>query len=49
VVTRFLNCGSPDASSLLTKPLSTSDQHGGGDIYNAGDPEVTAFETWFTL
>lgn len=49
VVTRFLNCGSPDASSLLTKPLSGGDQHGGGDIYGIGDPEVDAFETWFTL
>jgi hypothetical protein len=49
VVTRFLNCGSPDASSLLTKPLSTEDQHGGGDIYDPADAEVSAFETWFTL
>jgi hypothetical protein len=50
VVTRFLNCGSPDASSLLTKPLATSDPHGGGDIFpNTSDPAVTAFETWFGM
>lgn len=48
VVTRFLNCASPDASSLLTKPLATVDSHGGGDIFpNTMDPAVMAFEGWF--
>ena len=36
VATRFLNCGTPDSSSLLTKPLSGVDSHGGGDIFAPG-------------
>jgi hypothetical protein len=47
VVIRFLNCGTPDASSLLTKPLAGLDPHGGGDIFpNIDDPAVMAFEAW---
>ncbi len=47
VVIRFLNCGTPEASSLLTKPLSGVDPHGGGDIFaNVSDPAVMAFEAW---
>lgn len=47
VVTRFLNCGTPGASALLTKPLSGEDPHGGGDMFGPGDPSVTVFEGWF--
>jgi hypothetical protein len=47
VVTRFLNCGTPDASSLLTKPLAGVDPHGGGDIFPSDDdPAVVAFLAW---
>ncbi len=48
VVTRFLNCGTPSASPLLTKPLAGIEGHGGGDIFaTSGDPAVVAFEAWF--
>lgn len=48
VVTRFLNCGTPGASPLLTKPLAGIEAHGGGDIFSStADPAVTAFEAWF--
>jgi hypothetical protein len=43
----FLNCGTPDASPMLTKPLSSSDQHGGGDIFSPNDPAVQLFVDWF--
>lgn len=47
VVTRFLNCGTPDASSLVTKPLAGVDPHGGGDIFpNGSDPAVDAVVMW---
>jgi hypothetical protein len=48
VVTRFLNCGSPGASPLLTKPLSGIEPHGGEDVFGPGSPEETAFLDWFT-
>lgn len=47
VVTRFLNCGTPGASALLTKPLAGEDPHGGGDIYTGADPAITTFTAWF--
>jgi hypothetical protein len=47
VTTRFLNCGTPDASSLLTKPVSGEDPHGGGDLFGPTDPAVAVFEGWF--
>ena len=47
VVTRFLNCGTPGASALLTKPLSGEDPHGGGDLFGPADPSVAVFEGWF--
>ncbi|MBK9031729.1 MAG: hypothetical protein IPL61_10460 [Myxococcales bacterium] len=47
VVTRFLNCGTPEASSLFTKPLTGEDPHGGGDMFTAADPSVAVFEGWF--
>ena len=43
----YLNCGTPLASELLTKPLSGVDPHGGADIFNMGDPAVTVFVDWF--
>lgn len=50
-VTRFLNCNTPEASSLLTKPLSTEDPHGGGDIFLPGDAlddqAMLLFADWF--
>ena len=36
VATRFLDCGAPEASSMLTKPLIGIDPHGGGDLFAAG-------------
>jgi hypothetical protein len=50
-VTRFLNCNTPDASGLLTKPLSTEDPHGGGDILVPSDltddATIAIFRGWF--
>jgi hypothetical protein len=48
IVVRFVNCGSPDDSELLTKPLAGVNSHGGGDIFaNTSDPAVMTFEDWF--
>ncbi len=48
VVTRFLNCSTPEASLLLSKPLKGGDPHGGGDIFPATtDPAVVVFLAWF--
>lgn len=47
IAIRFLNCGSPDASPLLTKPMSGIDAHGGGDLFGPTSPEVAVFEGWF--
>jgi hypothetical protein len=47
VATRFLNCGTPEASSFVTKPLSGIDPHGGGDLFSTADPEFVAFRGWF--
>jgi len=49
VATRFLNCGTPSASTLLTKPLSGVDSHGGGDLLTPGSASETAFLDWFAL
>jgi len=44
----FLNCGTPTASPLLTKPLAGIDAHGGGDIFpDMSDPAVVDFLAWF--
>lgn len=44
----YLNCGTPDASLLLTKPLAGIDPHGGGDIFpNTNDAAVQIFLAWF--
>jgi hypothetical protein len=48
VVTTFLNCSTPEASFLLTKPLKGGEPHGGGDIFQAStDPAVQTFLMWF--
>jgi hypothetical protein len=48
VVTRFLNCSTPLASELLTKPLAGIEVHQGGDIFpNAMDAAVVDFQGWF--
>jgi hypothetical protein len=47
-VTRFLNCGMPDVSQLLSKPLKGGDLHGGGDVFaSTSDPQVQVFLKWF--
>jgi hypothetical protein len=49
VVTRFLNCSTPEASPLLSKPLVGGDPHGGGDLFmSTSDPAVQTFLAWFT-
>jgi hypothetical protein len=48
VVQTYLNCGAPETSELLTKPLAGQDAHGGGDIFaNESDPAVQTFLGWF--
>jgi hypothetical protein len=48
VVTRFLNCASPEVSPLLGKPLKGADPHGGGDLFpTTSDPAVVVFLGWF--
>jgi hypothetical protein len=47
-VTHFLDCQTPEASLLLTKPLKGGDPHGGGDIFaSTSDPQVQVFLKWF--
>ncbi|MCX5744020.1 MAG: hypothetical protein NT062_16140 [Proteobacteria bacterium] len=44
----YLNCGIPQASELLTKPLAGADPHGGQDIFpTIADPAVAVFIDWF--
>jgi len=44
----FLNCGTPEMSPLLTKPLAGVDTHGGGNIHTSmSDAEVQVFLGWF--
>ncbi len=47
IVQQYLNCGTPTASELLTKPLAGVDGHGGGDLIQPGDAEYTVFINWF--
>jgi hypothetical protein len=49
VVTRFLDCGSPEASSALTKPLEGIDPHGGGELFAPGSEPEATFLAWFAL
>lgn len=44
----YLNCGQPEASDLLTKPLAGMDPHGGGDLIpSVTDPAAVVFINWF--
>jgi hypothetical protein len=44
----YLNCGNPEASQFLTKPLGGIDPHSGGDIFaDMNDPAVQIFFAWF--
>lgn len=43
----FLNCGTPSASLFLTKPLSGTEPHSGGDIFQPNDPAIQQFLDWF--
>ena len=47
VVSRFLNCGTPEASPLYTKPLRGFEGHAGGDIFGETDAQATVFRMWF--
>jgi hypothetical protein len=47
VVTRFLNCGTPDSSPLYTKPVSGVGPHGGGDLFAPGSAPARVFLDWF--
>lgn len=49
IMSRFLNCGSPDLSSALTKPLDARDPHGGGDLFGPADPAAETFLSWFDI
>jgi hypothetical protein len=49
VITRFLDCGAPEASSALTKPLDGVDPHGGGELFGPGSEPEGTFLGWFTL
>ena len=48
VVSRFLNCGTPSASPLLTKPISGVDSHGGGDLFAPDSASEDVFLGWFS-
>ena len=43
----YLNCGTPNASELFTKPVSGVDTHGGGDLFAPTDPAAQVFLDWF--
>jgi hypothetical protein len=47
VVSRFLNCGTPEASSLYLKPLRGMEGHGGGDVFADTDAQAEVFRMWF--
>ena len=49
VVRRFLNCGSPETSPTLTKPLSGQDTHGGGDLFAPVSAQEDLFLAWFDI
>lgn len=44
----YLNCGNPESSLFLTKPLAGIDPHGGDNIFpDLNDPAVKIFLAWF--
>lgn len=48
-VIRRLNCGTPEASRLLTRPAAGVDTHGGGDMFELTSPQAQIFLDWFAL
>lgn len=48
VVTRFLNCSTPRASTLITKPASGGDPHAGGELWTPGVAPATTVEEWIS-
>jgi hypothetical protein len=46
IVTRFLNCSTPQSSQFITKPASGSDPHAGGDVWTAGEGPALVVEQW---
>lgn len=44
---RYLNCGQPRQSALLTKPLTGEDGHGGGDLFAVDSTQYNTFLGWF--
>ncbi len=49
IITRFLNCASPESSAALTKPQSGVVSHGGGDLFDSGSGAASTFLEWFAL
>jgi hypothetical protein len=49
VTIRFLNCGTPLASSLITKPAAGGNPHGGGDLWTIGDTPSTVVVDWIMM
>ena len=47
IVSRFLSCGAPESSPMLTKPLSGVDPHGGEDLFMPGSEAEQTFLDWF--
>ena len=47
VVTFFLNCAVPEASDLLTEPLSGVESHSGGELFAPGSAHEGIFLDWF--
>lgn len=47
VATFFLNCATPEASKLLTEPLSGVESHGGGELFAPGSEAENIFLDWF--
>jgi hypothetical protein len=46
VTIRFLNCGSPRSSPLITKPVAGQIAHGGGDLWTFGEAPEDLVEMW---
>src|SRR5687767_15749172 len=46
VTIRFTNCGTPSASTLITKPAEIGNPHAGGDIWTIGSGEALIVEQW---
>jgi hypothetical protein len=44
---QFLNCGTVEDSTLLTRPLKERDSHGGDALFDEASPEHQMFLDWF--